>query len=172
MSNYLDFIYLYATGWDRAGRVAAVAASAEAPLPLPHHTQLGGQLSHLLRPLTLDSSTRGSNQKSLQALETTKMIICCDQCDRNLYCISIRIIRCHVFIVASSCEWMVPRVTLKGFIGREMGDYHPPARGTMEIIPPEDPIIPPEACIIPPEGCRRPKVEAARNNSHYSPCYS
>ena len=43
-----------------------------------------------------------------------------------------------------------------------MGDYHPPAWGTMEIIPPEDPIIPPEACIIPPEGRRRPKVEAAR----------
>ena len=44
-----------------------------------------------------------------------------------------------------------------------MGDYHPPARGTMEIIPPEDPIIPPEACIIPPEGRRRPKAVALLN---------
>ena len=51
-------------------------------------------------------------------------------------------------------------------IRRGMGDYHPPARGTMEIIPPEDPIIPPEACIIPPEGRRRPKVEAARRRDN------
>ena len=48
----------------------------------------------------------------------------------------------------------------------KMVDYHPPAQGTMEIIPPEDPIIPPEACIIPPEGRRRPKVEAARRRDN------
>ena len=38
----------------------------------------------------------------------------------------------------------------------EMGDYHTPGGGTMEIIPPEGHIILPEGCIIPEEGRRRP----------------
>ena len=44
---------LLITGWDRIVQVAAVAGAPEAPLPLPHHPQLRGQLSHLLRTLRL-----------------------------------------------------------------------------------------------------------------------
>ena len=47
----------------------------------------------------------------------------------------------------------------------EMGDYHTPGRGTMEIIPPEGHIIPPEGCIIPPEAARgRENATRGRNN--------
>ena len=50
----------------------------------------------------------------------------------------------------------------------EMGDYHTPGGGTMEIIPPEGHIILPEGCIIPPEGRHRPEVEEARGRDNES----
>ena len=48
----LDHV-LSITGWDRIVQMAAVAGAAETPLPFSHHPQLRGQLSHLLRTLTL-----------------------------------------------------------------------------------------------------------------------
>ena len=44
---------LLITGWDRIVQVAAVAGAPEASLPLPHHPQLRGQLSHLFCTLRL-----------------------------------------------------------------------------------------------------------------------
>ena len=41
-----------------------------------------------------------------------------------------------------------------------MGDYHsPPARGTMETIPPSGHVIPPKGCLMLPEGRCRPNVD-------------
>ena len=43
------------------------------------------------------------------------------------------------------------------------GDYHsPPARGTMETIPPSGHVIPPKGCLMLPEGRCRPNVDVVQ----------